>query len=342
MPLTQGQKLAGLAAVGIGAFFVFGGNAKASGSAPPLNPCADPKDCAQLTACANNILSIATKADVPSLNGLLSTARLFGCTDLAKTIQAKIDELSKTGGGTATPSTTPYVIVSGENPQDVMSKFGMTLAQLIASNPALKWGTTGQEVSPFSNAVNGSVIPGTSSGQIDPAGGINITPIFTPTMGILVSGTRGFPVYDSSVHVKDAPNNSVYFPSGKVGQPAIAFGPNPAMGRAFFTDGAWRWVATWRTGQTINVKSTTTSTGSEGLDASAGHEDHTASVAGCDACASCGHEANVAGCQSCSERLIQNPDSLGAYDVAVDRAFGAQFGVGSRNRKFGKNSRWGA
>ena len=98
MPLTSGQKLAIVGAAGIGAFFLFGGSAKAGSSSPKVDPCVDPKDCATLSSCAAPILASATAADIPKLNDLRAKAVSLSCSSLISQIDDKIKSL----GGTPT------------------------------------------------------------------------------------------------------------------------------------------------------------------------------------------------------------------------------------------------
>jgi len=98
MPMTEGQKLLLVGAVGVGGFLLasgaFSSTAGAAPLAPKTDPCADPKDCATLTSCATPIINAATVADIDKLNSLLSKAKALSCTSLATQIQKKISDLT--------------------------------------------------------------------------------------------------------------------------------------------------------------------------------------------------------------------------------------------------------
>lgn len=147
---------------------------------------------------------------------------------------------------------TTYVLKSGDDPVTVAAAFGIEIEALADANADLMWGVV-PAVEPFTNAVKGSRIEGTSSPQIDVFGTDNVAATFSPTRGVVKATGLPFPVYASSVKVKGAGNNFVYFPGGKWSQPFAAGGSNPASGRVFFAAGEWRAVAEWAPGQTINI-----------------------------------------------------------------------------------------
>lgn len=122
MPLSQGQKLGLVAAAGIGAYLLMSGSSKASSGGTPVtpdvDPCVDPKDCATLTTCATKAMATATKADVPKLQAMKTTAEKLGCAELAKTLGLLITTLTGTGGGGDTGGTGTIIF----NPAKIKSK----------------------------------------------------------------------------------------------------------------------------------------------------------------------------------------------------------------------------
>ncbi len=141
-----------------------------------------------------------------------------------------------------------YVIASGDTPDSVASAQGVTVDDIKANNPTMKFGSLvgGQPPWSFSTALDTWKYPGETHGD----GSIVTRNVaFTRTAG--TTGGGSYAVYYTGEDIVGMPGHYVYFPGGRSVPPLPASSSNPDSAR-LYGDGN-QWVAPWYTGLSINL-----------------------------------------------------------------------------------------
>lgn len=180
------------------------------------------------------IAALANPATTPdALDGIATVIEttLPGCAKAARTVR---DEANRRRGA-STSTIKKVMIVAGDTPVTIASKFGMTLDDFFAINPELKAGITNSNA-PF------------NAPEFDADG--------HPVVGSYASTGMVDVLQNTPVWKRDRPNPitklSYFIKSGGVLIPSSNNGPG--TGLIFITGGKFHFVRPWAKGQTVNVR----------------------------------------------------------------------------------------